>query len=116
MDTLLLDTQQWDLVSDLNGNIAVASNPYSQAQDAASEIRTFNGEVYYDTSYGVPYWESFLGQRPPLALIKAKLVDAALRVPGVTSARTIITQFVDRIVFGQVQITNEDGQTLPANF
>ncbi len=116
MDTLLLDTSRWDLVADLNGNIAVASNPYSQAQDAASECRTFKGEVYYDTTRGIPYWESFLGMRPPLSLIKATLVEAAMRVPGVTAARAVITQFVDRIVFGQVQITNADSVTSLANF
>jgi hypothetical protein len=116
MDTLLLDATLWDLVVDLNGNIAVASDPYSQAQDAASEIRTFNGEVYYDTTKGLPYWESFLGQPPPIALIKAKIVAACLLVPGVVSALPFISKFVDRIVFGQVQITNDDGTTSTAAF
>ncbi len=50
-----LDTVAWDLTVDTTGNIAVASNPYSMAQDAASAIRTFQGEVYYDTTLGIPF-------------------------------------------------------------
>jgi hypothetical protein len=36
-------------VLDAEGNIAVASEPYSLAQDAASAIKTFAGEVFWDT-------------------------------------------------------------------
>ena len=43
MNTLLLDTLRWDLCLDVHGNIAVASDPYSVAQDVASAIRTFSG-------------------------------------------------------------------------
>lgn len=113
MQTLLLDVEQWDLVSDLSNNIAVASDPYSQAQDAASEIRTPKGTVYYDSTIGVM---NFFGTRPPLALLKASLVAAAMRVPGVTAAIVFISSIVDRIVSGQVQITNETGDNLPAGF
>ena len=38
-------------------NIAVADEPYALAQDAASAIRTFIGECYYDTTKGLPYFE-----------------------------------------------------------
>ncbi len=48
--TLLLDQVTWDLAVDNVRHIAVASDPYSQAQDAASSIKTFAGEVYYDTT------------------------------------------------------------------
>lgn len=109
-DTLLLDTQTWDLALDVFGNIAVASNPYSQAQDAASAIRLFEGELYYDTSKGVPYWTSILGKRPPASLMKAKFIEAAMTVPGVTGAKCFLTGFSNREVTGQVQITNEDSQ------
>jgi hypothetical protein len=116
MDTLLLDIDNWDLLLDLSGNWAVASDPYSQAQDAASEIRTFQGEVYYDTTLGVPYWVSILGQNAPLSLVKAKLVEAALRVPGVTKARAFLYELRTRVIRGQVQITNAEGQAAGVNF
>jgi len=116
MQTLLLDVSTWDLVLDVGNDIAVASDPYSQAQDAASEIKTFDGEVYYDTTQGLPYWQQILGRFPPFALMKAKFAAAAELVPGVVSAVCFISGFVNRGVSGQVQITNSDGKTQAANF
>lgn len=116
MKTLLLDTERWDLVADAGGNIAVASDPYSQAQDAASAIRLFEGELYYDTTKGVPYWSQILGLAPPISYMKAKFVAAAMTVPGVTAAKAFLAAITRRVVSGQVQITNKNGQTSAASF
>lgn len=116
MNTLLLDTVAWDLVLDVHGNIAVASAPYSLAQDAASAIRTFLGEVYYDTTIGIPYFSEVLGQAPPLNLLKTLLVNAALTVPEVASATVFISSVNGRVVTGQVQITSSSGVTSATNF
>lgn len=113
--TILLDANLWDLVTDVNGNIAVAGPPYSQAQDAASAIRLFLGELYYDTTQGVPY-ENILSKPINLAVLKSYMVAAALTVPGVVSAVCYITAVVGRSVSGQVQITNTEGQTAAAGF
>lgn len=102
--TLLLDTVAWDLVLDANNNIAVASPPYQLAQDAASAIKLFLGELWYDTTQGVPYFPLILGQTPPLSLIKAKLVAAAKTVPGVTNAQVFVSSITERGLNGQVQI------------
>lgn len=114
--TLLLDTVAWDLVLDVYGNIALATDPYSLAQDAASAIRLFQGELYYDTLPGVPYWQSILGRRPPLSLIKQAFVEAALRVPGVKEAQCFITEITDRAIHGQVQVTSTTGTLSAAGF
>lgn len=115
--TLLLDIAKWDLLLDANGNIAVAAEPYSLAQDAASAIKTFLGEVYYDTTIGVPYMTQILGKNPPLPLLKQQLVMAALTVPGVVSAQVFINALTDRLISGQVQVTNaETGQVSVAPF
>ena len=116
MQTILLDTVAWDLVADANNNIAVASDPYSQAQDAASAERTFLGECWYNTLLGVPWYSEILGLRPPLSLVKAKLIAAAKTVPGVTAAACFISSFKNRQVAGQVQITNLAGKTSVASF
>jgi hypothetical protein len=116
MNTLLLDTQSWDLVLDIGSNIAVAAQPYSLAQDAASAIKLFQGELYYDVLIGVPYWSLILGESPSISLMKAKWVSAALSVLDVTSAVCFITSITDRIVGGQVQVTNAAGQTAAAAF
>jgi hypothetical protein len=115
--TLLLDQTTWDLVLDTDGNIAVASEPYSLAQDAASAIKTFLGECYWDTTIGVPYLTQILGQNTPLSSIKALLVAAALTVPGVAAAQCFISSVTDRGLAGQVQVTSATtGETSVANF
>lgn len=114
-DTLFLDDVTWDLVADINGNIAVAGPPYSQAQDAASAIRLFLGELYYDTTKGVPY-ENILAQPPNLPVLKSYMVAAAMTVPGVVKAVCFISSIASRFVFGQVTITNSQGQTATAGF
>jgi hypothetical protein len=112
MQTLLLDVAQWDLVLDARGNIAVASDPYSLAQDAASAIKTFLGEVFWDTTIGVPYLQQIFGVAASLALVKAQLADAALTVPETTAAQCFITAFTQRNLQGQVQVTSQTtGQT-----
>lgn len=117
MDTLLLDRSKWDLVADANQNIAMASAPYSLAQDAASAIRTFIGEVWYDVLKGVPYWTEILGESPPpIALMRAKFVAAAMTVPGVVEAQCFITKFTDREIGGQVQVTDALGRLSTAAF
>lgn len=116
MKTLLLDTVLWDLVKDASGNIAVASDPYSQSQDASSAARLFAGELWLDTTQGIPYWSQILGQLPPLSLVKELIVNAALGVPGVTAATVFITAFVGRRLSGQLQITNSSGATSVAAF
>ncbi len=121
MQTLLLDTVTWDLTVDTAGNIAVASDPYSAAQDAASAIRTFLGEVFFDTTLGIPYFQQVLGDEPgrgtpPLSLIKAYFNEAALTVPGVVSSATFITSWTARALRGQVQIVDTNGNISAAGF
>ena len=115
MKTLYLDSAAWDLTLDSSGNIAAATEPYRLAQDAASAIRTFAGECWYDQTVGVPYWTQVLGKMPPLELIKAKFVEAALTVPGVVAAQVFITT-AGRTVSGQVQVTDSSGAVTAAGF
>lgn len=109
MDTLLLDVSTWDLVLDSKRNIAVASAPYSLAQDVASAIKTFLGEVWYNTTLGVPYFTQILGETPPIAVFQEYMIAAALTVPGVVSATCVISSFIGRTVIGQVQFTDAGG-------
>lgn len=116
MKTMLLNPQTWDLMVDANGNIAVASDPYSLAQDAASAIKLFQAELWYDTTQGIPYFSQIFGLRPNVNLIKAQFGAAALTVPGVASATVFITSIANRNVSGQVQVTDANGTTTAANF
>jgi len=114
--TWLLDQNAWDLVLDSSQNIALATPPYALAQDVASAIRTFLGEVWYNTELGVPYWTTVLGQLPPSALLKQLLIEQALTVPGVVTAAITITSFNYRAVKGQVTFTDVNNQTTVINF
>lgn len=115
--TFLLDQSTWDLLLDANGNIAIATAPYQLAQDSASACRTFLGEVYYDTTVGVPNW-SILGQTPPLALVKQYYIDETTRrVPGVEAARVFLnTVGKNRILGGQIQVADNSGVFTVAGF
>lgn len=116
MNTMLLDRTAWDLVLDAAGNIALASKPYAVAQDVASAIKLFKGELFYNTRPGVPYWEEFLGHRPPLALVREHVRRAAMTVPEVASARCTLTSFTDRALAGYVEITLQDGTKQTVGF
>lgn len=115
MNTLYL-TPNWDLCLDSTANIAMAGEPYSLAQDAASAIRTFIGECYYNTLLGVHYFQQILGYNPPLELIRAQFVAQALTVPDVASAQVFFSSLTDRELSGQVQVTSISGVTSTAGF
>lgn len=116
MNTLYLLPNTWDLVLDSSANIAMATNNYSLAQDAASAIKTFMGETYYDTNLGIPYHALILGENPPLEFIRGQLVNAAKTVPEVIAARVFFTDFTNRKLSGQVQVTNSQNVVTALNF
>jgi hypothetical protein len=105
-----------DLCLDSSGNIALASETYSLAQDAASAIATFLGECYYDTTLGIPYWQQDLGKNPPLELLRSQMVEQALLVPDVVAAQVFFSGIVKRQLSGQVQVTNTAGVITAAGF
>ena len=115
--TLLLDRTAWDLVLDAAGNIAVASEPYSLAQDAASVIRTYQGECYWDTQLGLPWLTKIFGKNPSISQMKGYFVAAAMTVPDVASATCYIRVVTRRAISGQIQVTSRStGQTSAADF
>lgn len=116
LNTLLLDRTAWDLVLDSGGNIARAEPPYALAQDVASAVRLFLGELWFDTAKGVPYFEDILGQLPPPSLLTGLIEKAALSVPGVVSAQCIIDAIDAREVRGQIQFIDEMGAVNGVNF
>lgn len=116
MNTILLDANTWDLVLDANMNIAMATEPYSIAQDAASAITEFVGDNYYNPSQGIPYFSNILGQLPALNYVKQQYIAAAMTVPGVVSAQVFFLSYTNRVLTGQLQVTNNAGVTLAVGF
>lgn len=111
MQTLLLDVETWDLTLDSGNNIAVSSNPYSIAQDVASAVRTFLGELWYNVNFGVPYLQNILGKMPSPQFMKSKFIDAGLTVPDVDTIVCYLSGVTSaRILTGQLQITDVNGK------
>jgi hypothetical protein len=108
MNTLLLDTG-WDLSVNTLGNIAMTTGNYAMAQDVASACRLFYGELWYNNTTGVPYFEDILGESPPRSLIRSHLKKAALTVPGVIDAKVYIDSIAKRKLVGRVQFTDATG-------
>ena len=108
--TFLLDRDTWDVALNASGNIAVATEPYSQVQDAASAVRVFEGEAYYNTTLGVPYWSDVLGRSQPTQIMRARAQQAALTVPGVIDANAILVTLANRTLGGQIQIRTASGE------
>jgi hypothetical protein len=109
-------SQDWDIGLDERGNLAIFDGAEALAQDAASAIRLFKGELWFDTRPGVPYFESILGKRPALSFIRARFVAAALRVPGIVRAEVFFTAWEDRKLSGQVQVYDRLGNVGSASF
>lgn len=107
---MLLDRDQWDVCLDASGNIARATEPYAQVQDAASAVRVFEGEAYYDTTLGVPYWTDVLGRSQPTQIMRARAQQAALTVPGVIDASAVLVKLPNRVLGGQIQIRTNAGE------
>lgn len=101
------------MVLDSSNNWAIASDPYSRAQDVASAIKTFLGEVWYNDTLGIPYFATILGKTPPISVFQEYMVKAALTVPGVVKAKCIIQSFSveTRTVTGQVIFVDSAGNT-----
>lgn len=95
---------------DASGNIAMAQEPYAIAQDVASAVKLFQGELYFDADQGMPYFDQILGHAPPLSFLKAQVEAAALTVPNVVAAKASVTQYANRQVTGSVEVIDTTGQ------
>lgn len=116
MDTIFLHPQKWDICIDDFGNIAMAESPYAIAQDVASACRLWLGEARYDTTRGIPYGTSLLGELPPQSLIASWFETEAETVPEVESAQVVLSfDQTTRQMSGQIQITQTSGETTTLN-
>lgn len=111
MSTILLNPQSWDLMIDAFGNIAKADTPYAMAQDVASACKLFKGELWYNTDKGIPYFQSILGYRPPLGLLKNEYQNAAMSVVGAQQASASFNKIgSDRVLSGQLKFIDQTGK------
>ncbi|QIA76191.1 hypothetical protein [Rodentibacter caecimuris] len=112
MNTIFLHPTEWDLMLDTEGNIAFAKDPYAKAQDVASAVKLFKGELYYDIRKGIPYFDDTLGKKQSFALYQYRLEQAALTVPGVKSAKATVSSGENRRLVGDITFTDEENKQL----
>ena len=113
MATSLALNSDWDLFADPSGNIATVKGAAQIAQDVASSVRTFRGDLWYDTTQGIQY-DLILGQRAPLSLIRSAFINAALTVPDTVSAVCYLAVGAGRQLIGQVQVKDNLGNLVVA--
>jgi len=76
------------------------TQPYTQtvAQRLKIRLLTFSGEYFFDTSYGVPYWQRLLGiKQTSKAAIDLIFNQKILEEPGVKEIVTFNSTFSNRI-------------------
>jgi len=120
MDTLAIDVSLWDLDVDSRGNIRTVGDATPQsdqtgpgmrlAQDVATRVQAWRGEVYFDTTQGIDYPVHF-GGPPNLSLLQSVFNTEALKVP---LCATALAQFTfaagaKRVIGGTLTVSDIAG-------
>jgi hypothetical protein len=116
MNTLQLSDLNWDLVLDSSGNMATRTNGIAIAQDVASAVRLFFGELWYAADIGVPYFADVLGQAYVPSIVQALVEKAALSVPGVVQAQCNPLTVVGRTFTGNIKVIDTVGESHNVHF
>lgn len=105
MDLLL--TEDWDLLDDGAGNIAITEGGYAIAQEVANEIKLEQSEGWYDRSQGTPYFARVLGVNPNWGLIRNLLIQRAENVDNVMRADMDLYIDDQRRLHGNIYLIND---------
>lgn len=112
--TLFLDSQ-WDVTVDGGGNIATAQDAYAIAQNVANAVRLFTDDAYFDRDRGIPHFDIELGHRPPIGVLRTRILRAARGVEGVADANVEFDRD-ERVLGGEITLTLTNGETATVAF
>ena len=106
--TIALRNDTWDMFIDEYGNIALKEGNSQLAQDVASSVRVFMGEMEFDKNRGVLY------NRPEQIrqTLKDDIKKQALLINGVNEAVVVFERIDDRTANVVIYATNENGDKL----
>ena len=120
-DTLALDVSNWDLALDSAGSLATfgdapitARDPQMGAgmrlaQDVATRLRAWRGEVWMDAEQGIDY-QRYLGLAPSTVQLAADFHGEALQVPECATAVAALTLARgSRTVGGDITLSDLSG-------
>lgn len=106
MKTLKLDNDTWDVGIDDVGNIAVVSGNQRLAQDVASSVRVWKGELPFNTDRGIDY-----GNPDELMpTLNYEINKQARVIDGVQDSYVVFDKLTDRKLNTTIYLTNESGE------
>lgn len=108
MKTLGLLDENWDLFVDDYGNIATKDNNDQIAQDVASSVRVFKGEIPFDIYRGVEYNKPDENRQN----LRQQMVEQVYYIQGVGDCLIDFTELKDRKLRPTIYITTEDGEKI----
>ena len=106
--TLAYNPDNWGIMADSSGNLAIASGHDRIAQDVASAAKMIKGEALYSADRGVS-WPQILGQ-PLGRLAEQEIRVAGLNIPGCVSCEPETTSFRNREQRGVIRVTDDIGE------
>ena len=108
--TLALN-DNWDIMLDEMGNIAVYDDDYAIAQNVANAVRLFTNDAYFNKTRGIPHYDVELGNPafPSRSVLYARIRQAAMNVSGVTDAEVQLDfDKASRAYTGNIYITTKN--------
>ena len=109
MITWSLDNTTWDIGVDPDTkSIALKDSNYQIAQDVASSVRVWKGELPFDVERGIEYGkpENLRG------VLNFEMRNQAKKINGVNEASVVFNKLEDRILDVTIYVTTIEGQTV----
>ena len=108
MITWALESYSWDVYTDEVGNIALKSGNSRLAQDVASSVRVFTGELPFDIERGVDYNKPDTNRQ----LLNDQMNQQARLIDGVQDSIVVFEELKDRKLKPVVYVTNEENEEI----
>ena len=109
--TLFLE-DDWDIHTDVSGNLTRTFDKYAIAQNVANAFRLFTEDAWFFPEKGIPHFALELNRHPKLAVLRSKLKQAALKVEGVKDCDITFLNLEDRELSGTAVLNLTDGSKL----
>lgn len=108
MITWALKSDSWDVYTDEVGNIALKSDSARLAQDVASSVRVFTGELPFDITRGVDYNKPDTNRD----LLNHQINEQARLIEGVKSSIVVFEKLKDRKLKPVIYVINEENEEI----
>lgn len=110
MKTFALN-ENWDIGLDEFGNIAIKEGNERLAQDVASSVRVFKGEMPFDVDRGIAYNNPDELQET----LNYDITEQAELVSGVANCVVEFNKMENRELDTTIYVTNEEGEIIEVN-